>query len=210
MKKNILLLSLSLLSFMRVDAQAQELCQEEPCCVRETNFYVKVLSGVNFLQNTDISGNKASYETGYIVDGALGYSWWNGLSVEAEYAFRRNTIENIHLVGAGSAKHGHFQTSSYMANLLWDLPMPRCSSWKVEPFVGGGIGYDFEQMHASNSRVVFSQQWHHFAWQLMAGLAYPIFCDTEITLEYKFHEGGSHFLNHTVGIGLVYKFGGSR
>ena len=101
MKNNILILSMSLVFFMGIDAQAQELCYEDPCCVNETNFYAKVLSGVNFLQNTDIGGNRASYETGYIIDGALGYSWWKGLSVEAEYAFRRNAIENPSR-GAGS------------------------------------------------------------------------------------------------------------
>ena len=51
---------------------------------------------------------------------------------------------------------------------------------------------------------------HHFSWQAMAGLAFPIFRNTEISLEYKFHEGGSHFYNHTFGVGLVYNFGFSR
>lgn len=212
MKKNILLFSLTLSPFMGVDAQAQELCREKACCVDQTNFYAKVLSGVNFLQNSDIGGNKATYQTGYIVDGALGYAWCYGLCFEAEYAFRRNAIQKIHLVGAGTSKHGHLQTSSYMANLLWDFPVPASgSAWgNIQPFIGAGIGYDFEQMHASNSQVVFSQQWHHFSWQAMAGVGYPIFCNTEITLEYKFHEGGSHFLNHTIGVGLVYKFGFSK
>ena len=45
-----------------------------------------------------------------------------GLRLEAEYAFRRNAIRKIHFFAEGSSKHGHFQTSSYMANLLWDLP----------------------------------------------------------------------------------------
>ncbi len=37
-------------------------------------------------------------------------------------------------------------------------------------------------------------------------LSEPIFCNTEISLEYKFHEGGSHFYNHSVGVGPAYKF----
>jgi len=92
-----------------------------------------------------------------------------------------------------------------MANLLWDLL--GCAFWKIQPFIGAGIGYDFQQMHASNSRIIFNQKWNHFSWQAMAGFAYSIFCNTEITLEYKFHQGGSHFYNHSVGVGLVYKFG---
>ena len=96
-----------------------------------------------------------------------------------------------------------------MANLLWDLPLCSwgCSFWKIQPFIGAGIGYDYQKMHSSNSRIVFNQKWTRFSWQVMAGFAYPIFRNAEITLEYKFHEGGSHFYNHSVGIGLVYKFG---
>lgn len=219
MKKNILQLLMSLLFFTTADSQAQEWCQEwceedfccyeDNCCVDETNFYAKILGGANFLQNTTIDENKSTYKTGYIIAGSLGYCWCYGLSLEAEYAFRRNAIRKIHFFTEGFSKHGHFQTSSYMANLLWDLPLSSwgCAFWNVQPFIGAGIGYDFQHMHSSNSRIVFNQKWHHFSWQAMAGLAYPLFCNTEMTLEYKFHQGGCHFYNHTLGVGIVYKFG---
>ncbi len=209
MKKNIPLFLMSLLSLIAADAQAQEWCDEDSCCVDEMNFYAKFLSGANFLQNTTIQGNKSTYKTGYIIDGSLGFCWGYGVRLEAEYAYRRNTISKIHFVTEGSSTDGHLQSSSYMANLLWDLPLPSCRHgfWKIQPFIGGGIGYDFQQMHSSNSRIVFNQKWNHLSWQAMAGLAYPIFRNAEITLEYKFHQGGHHFYDHTVGVGLVYKFG---
>lgn len=221
MKKNILLLVMSLLVVMRANAQPQEwsseesfcheesCCYEDNCCDNETNFYAKIFGGANFLQDTTIEENKFKYDTGYIIAGSLGYSWCYGLSLEAEYAFRRNSIKKIHFFGQGHSKHGHFQTSSYMANLLWDVPLFSwgCLFWDIHPFIGAGIGYDFQRIHSSNSRIVFHQKWHHFSWQAMAGLAYPIFCNTDITLEYKFHQGGSHFCNHAIGVGLVYKFG---
>ena len=216
MKKNILLSFTSLLFFMAAGVHAQEttvsqeVCQEDSCCGDGPNFYAKILGGANFLQNTSINGNKATYHPGYVVAGLLGYCFRSyDLRLEAEYAFRRNGISKIHFITEGSSKHGHFQTSSYMANLLWDLPL--CSwgysFWNIQPFVGAGIGYDFQQMHSSNSRIVFNQKWHNFSWQTMAGFAYPIFCNTEITLEYKFHQAGCHFFNHSLGVGLVYKFG---
>jgi len=95
-----------------------------------------------------------------------------------------------------------------MANLLWDLPLSSqwCVPLNIQPFIGAGIGYDHQQMHSSNSRIVFHEKWNKFAWQAMAGLAFPIFRHAELTLEYKFHQGG-HFNNHAVGLGLVYKFG---
>lgn len=209
MKKNILLLLMPFFFFIAVDAQVLELCDEDFCFDDEKNFYAKILSGANFLQHTAVGGNKATYQTGYIIAGSLGYCWCYGLRLEAEYAFRRNAISKIHFFGEGSSKHGHFQASSYMANLLWDLPLSSWGFqfWNFQPFIGAGIGYDFQQMHSSNSRIVFRQKWNQFAWQVTAGLTYPIFCSSDITLEYKFHQGGCHFYNHSVGVGFVYKFG---
>lgn len=210
MKKNILPFLMSLLLFMAADAQAQEGCAGDSCCIGETNFYAKFLSGINFLQSTKIRGCRSSYQPGYIVAGSLGYCWCYGLRFEAEYAFRRNAISKTRFccVG-GSSRDGHFQAYSYMANLLWDLPLSlwECAFWNFQPFIGVGIGYDFQRMHATNSRIIFRQKWDHFSWQLMAGVAYPIFCNSEVTLEYKFHQGGCHFYNHTLGVGFVYKFG---
>lgn len=214
MKKYFLVLLTLLLFVMAGDAQAQECgdedssCLEEGCCIDETHFYAKIFGGANFLQNTANEGNKSRYQPGYVVVGSLGYCWCYGLRLEAEYAFRRNCIRKIHFFVEGHSKHGHFQTSSYMANLLWDLPLSSwgCAFWNIQPFIGAGLGYDFQKMHSSNSRINFNQKWNRFSWQMMAGLAYPIFCNTEMTLEYKFHHGGSHFYHHSVGVGLVYKF----
>jgi opacity protein-like surface antigen len=209
MKKNILLPLMSLL-FITADAQAQEQCAEESLCASGMNFYAKIFGGANFLQSTTTNGNKSTFNTGYIFSGSLGYCWSTyGLRLEGEYAFRRNGISKMHFFTHGVSEDGHFQTSSYMANLLWDLPLCSwgCSFWKIQPFIGAGIGDDFQKMHSSNSRIVFNQEWNHFSWQVMAGLAYPIFHNGEITVEYKFHQGGCHFNNHSVGVGLAYKFG---
>ena len=208
MKKNILLLLTALLFLITTEAKAQEWCDEVYCCVDETNFYAKIFGGVNFLQNSALRRNKTTYQTGYVIAGLVGYNWRDGLDLEFEYAFRRNTIRKTHFFGEGFSRHGHFETSSYMANLLWDLPLSSwgCAFWNIQPFIGAGIGYDFQQMHSSNSRIVFHQTWRHISWQVMAGLAYPLFCNTEMTLEYKFHQGGCHFYNHSIGVGLVYKF----
>jgi opacity protein-like surface antigen len=215
MKKNVSLLLISCFFLRAVDTQAQEWCAEDlcyyedKCCDASTNFYAKILSGANFLQNTRADRNKSRYQTGYLISGYLGYYWQCGLYVEGEYAYRINEIRKIHFFGQGDSRHGHFQSSSYMANLLWDLPL---SSWgclfdNLRAFVGAGIGYDFQRMHSSNSCIIFKQKWKHFSWQLMTGLAYSVFCNTEISLEYKFHQGSCHFNHHSLGVGLTYKFG---
>lgn len=208
MKKNALLLSFLLYTAANAEPTlllpeaAAPPSVEPPCHTHQTNFYAKIFSGPNFLQNTTIDGNHASYKTGYIVAGSVGYCWPYGLRLEGEYSFRKNGISKIDFVSQGSSKNGDFHSSSYMVNLsAWG-----CVFWNVKPFIGGGIGYDFQHMHSSNSRIVFSQKWNHFAWQVMAGLGFPIFRNAEITVEYRFHQGG-HFFSHSVGAGLVYKFG---
>lgn len=208
MKKNNLLLLMSFLLLMTAQAQASEECDEGFCCVNKTNLYAKILAGANLLQNATTNENRSYYQTGYMIGGSLGFNWRYGLSLEGEYAYRRNGIRKIHLFGQDSSHHGHLQSSSAMANLLWDLPLSSwgCPCWNIQPFIGAGIGCDFQQMHSTNSRINFHQKWNCFSWQMMAGLAYQVFRNTEMTLEYKFHQGG-HFYNHTIGIGLVYQFG---
>lgn len=212
MKKIILPFLLSLAFFTTTDAYSIQGCDDDFCCVDQKKFYAKIFGGANFLQNTSISGNECTYQPGYIVAGSLGRCFRCGVRLEAEYAYRNNTIQRIHFVGEGSSHHGHFQVSSCMGNLLWDLPLTSwgCSFWNIQPFIGGGLGYDFQQMHSSNSRIVFHQNWNRFSWQVMAGFAYPLFCNTELTLEYKYHQGGCHFYNNSVGVGIVYKFCLSR
>lgn len=217
MKKNILLFLVPLFLLMVAGGHAQDggledNCQKISCCGQQTNFYARILGGFNFLQNTSINHNKSSYNTGYVISGSLGYSWRYGLRLEAEYAYRRNCINHIHFFNQGFSNHGYSQASSYMANLLLDLPISFCKGAlrNINPYIGAGIGYDFQRMHSSNSRVIFNQKWNKFAWQLMAGLTYPFFCNTELSLEYKFHQGGCHFYNHSLGLGLIYKFGFCR
>ncbi len=196
MKKNLLLL----LFFLATGLQAQEKSSMD-----QSNFYIEFLSGPNFLQNTTADGNQSQYHTGYVVGGSLGFSLYNGLCLEAEYAFRKNGIKQIDFFTEGSSTSGHFQTSSFMANLMWEI-LP-WKFWDTKPFFGAGAGYDFQQMSSSNSRIVFDQDWQHFSWQLMAGFVHQIFYHTDIVLEYKFHQGGSQFNNHAIEVGLIYNFG---
>jgi len=209
--KNFFLLMVPVLIFINVNTQAQECCNNsKPCCAINNNFYVEVLGGANFLQTDTNSGIRYDYQTGYIVSGSLGYRWCYGLRFEAEYAFRRNSLRKIHFLGRTFTIDGHFESSSYMANLLWDFPLSNwgCNFLKIQPYIGGGAGYDFQQVRAHNEGFSFRENKKHFAWQVIAGLGYPLLCNTDISLEYKFHKGGFNYIySHSVGLGLTYRFG---
>lgn len=206
MKRNILLV---LMFIIAIDLQALKWCEKNAFCIERTNVYGKIFSGLNLLQNTSINGNTTTYQPGYIAAATLGYRWYCGLRLEAEYAFRRNSISTINFVGQGSSNNGYYHNSSYMANIVWDVPLSSvgCLFWNAKPFLGAGVGYDFQQIRSSNSLVIFRQNWPHLSWQLMGGFTYPLFCKTEMTLEYQFHQGNTHFYNHALGLGLIYHFG---
>jgi opacity protein-like surface antigen len=210
--KNFFLLMATILVSISANIQAQncyDFCCGDPCNEYKNNFYAEILGGANFLQTETKGGIKSHYQTGYIVSGSLGYRWCYGLRGEAEYAFRRNCLKKAHFFERSFSIGGHFQSSSYMANVLWDLPLSDwgCDFWGIRPFIGGGIGYDFQQIRASSRGLSFKENKKNFAWQVIAGLGYPIFCNTDISLEYKFHKGGfKHLYNHSLGVGLTYNF----
>lgn len=207
MKKAVALLAA--LSFcMTAHAQADFCCENNPC-IDENNFYAEVFGGGNFLQTTKRDGIRNDYRPGYIVSGSLGYRMWCGFRLEAEYAFRRNSTRRTHFFGRSFALSGHHQSSSYMANLLWELPISSLGiECRLRPFFGGGVGYTSERLHASQETMLFNERKKGFAWQILAGLAYPVFCNTDLSLEYKFYRGRfKDIYNHSVGVGLTYSFG---
>lgn len=204
MKKSITLL-------VTIFSLSLEAYQSYPCCINTNNFYAEIFGGANFLQTQRSGGIKSTYKTGYIVSGSLGYKYCYGLRLEAEYAFRRNSLQKIHFFGRSFNLSGHLESSSYMANLLWDLPIEcwGCTLWNLKPFIGAGIGYDNQHLHAKSAGLNFKHHKRGFAWQFIAGLKYPIFCDTDLSFEYKLHHGRlKHIYSHSIGIGLTYSFGG--
>lgn len=209
MKKVLLVWLTSLLFFISAQGANYYNFYPDYYFTRDNRFYAKAFGGANFLDRKDRDDVGLRFDTGFIVSGSLGYYWIHGLRLEAEYAYRRNCARRISFFGRSYPLSGHFQTFSYMGNLLWDVPL--CDwgveLWGIKPFVGGGIGYDAHQGHGR--RIGVNVKWHRngFAWQVMAGLGYPIYTNLDVSLEYKFHKGDlKNFYNHSVGMGLTYNF----
>lgn len=197
MKKNVLILII--IFCLNTLVYAEDIYGNQP--------YVKLLGGVDFLQTQSDNEIRPSFNPGYIISGAIGYQWCSGLHVEAEYAFRRNSMRKIHYFGQDFNIRGTFQSSSYMANLLWDFSLWECSFGAVQPYLGAGIGYDVQQFHAGQDGFRTTQNKKGFAWQLMAGFTSPFFNCSEISLEYRLHKGPLHnILSHVAAISFTYKF----
>jgi len=211
MKKALLSWMATMLLCINANAQIESCC--DCCyidCVDSHPFYAEIFGGANFQRIKKSRGIESHDQTGCIISGSIGYQSCYGLRLEGEYAFRRNSLKGMHFLGRSFDIHGHFKSFSYMANLLWDLPLSSwgCAFWKIQPFIGGGIGYDCQQIKMQNVGLTFKDSKRHFAWQVIAGFGYPLFCDADISLEYKYHQGGfTHIHNHSVGVGLTYNFG---
>lgn len=203
-----------LLVFINCNLHAQEMCcenvsDENVCCEETNGLYAEVMGGANFLQTKTYCGVKSDYRTGYIAAGAFGYRWCHGLRLEAEYAYRRNDFKRIRFFDRNFSLHGHYQSSSYMANCLWDIPTNYfgCGFWNIQPYIGAGIGYDSQKIHGTSEYLDFIQSKKGFAWQVMTGLSYPLSYKTLISFEYKFHKGKLNYIyNNSIDAGLTYLF----
>lgn len=203
-----IILGLAVVLLVGSSIQAGGFCYKDSWCSAK-RFYAEVFGGANFVQAGSSGGITNRYQAGYIVSVSLGCYWRDGLRMEAEYAYRRNALKTVHFLDRTYSMHGHFQSSSYMANLLWDVLLCdwKCDLGRLQPFIGGGMGYDVQQIYGTSSGMILKEHKKGFAWQVIAGLSYPISC-VNVSLEYRFHQGGfGHLYNHSVGVGFTYNFG---
>jgi opacity protein-like surface antigen len=119
---------------------------------------------------------------GYIASGSFGYRFNYGIRLEGEYAFRKN---------------GMTKCSSYMINGLYDIPL-NFECYKLQPYLGFGLGRGVRGIHWN---------FYGYSWQLIAGFDYPLSSRIDLCAEYKYHCFRSRISNHSIGLGVVYKFG---
>lgn len=194
-----------------------------PACVKAVDmegFYVGATGAANFLQNT--KKHRGRYETGFFGAVDLGYRWCSGLHLEAEVAYRYNRGKRHHRGYYDTAftnrRRGHRDVWAAMVNVLYDVNMfDLC--WNIQPYVGVGIGYAHVRNERHNNFVYdtgYARHRNHkddnqFAWQVIAGLAYPIACNIDLAVEYRFFDTTTrrherNIYNHDIGANLKYYF----
>ncbi len=222
MKKKFTLLMASMMLLGASTAQAWTdagCCYEDICCEDQTGFYVGTFAGANFISSSHSHGgsayhNKRHFNTGYVVDASVGYRWCHDIRMEFEYAYRSNQGRHRwysagNTSGSYCSKHKNFVQNAYMFNGFYDIG--GCQDWCVKPFVGAGVGYANTRNGRHHNSSDSSSRHHHcnggFAWQIIAGLAYPICDEIDLSLEYRFFKARERKLyNNDVGVGLKYYF----
>lgn len=152
----------------------------------EEGFYVGILGGGNWAEVSHLD-----LDTGYIFAGSLGYKFCNDFRVDAEIGYRRNQLRHFHFDGESFRSHGHLQTWTYMAHVYYDLPLDLFCYF--DPFIGAGIGYANRRFNDSGFD---HDRDNGFAWDLIAGIAFPVTCNIEMDVEYRYlHTRGQHHHN---------------
>jgi len=104
------------------------------------NFYASVFGGAAMINDFDFTSSigpegTMSFDTGYSLDGALGYDFGNGLSVEGQIGYlnaglNEGTYNNIDVGADGTASITYGMLNAWYG---FDLG-------GITPFVGGGVG----------------------------------------------------------------------
>ncbi len=183
--------------------------------------YVGVGAGVNFMQDErlrsvniagtkfDLGKTRERFDPGYRALASVGYGFGNGLRVELEGDYYRNSLSRIGRNSSGSVFNNSFQPLPITArggeekwggfvNALFDLdpsliglsPLP----FSITPYLGVGAGY----LQTHNQDVVLNSPGQflirstgvdgNFAYQGIVGLALPISLvpGLALTAEYRF------------------------
>jgi outer membrane protein OmpA-like peptidoglycan-associated protein len=163
-----------------------------------TGLYVGAGVGINWLQDVDLTSQgalrtalgtagigqtgTASFETGWVGLVSLGWGFGNGVRAEVEVNYRDNGIDGVNGfrgIAAPRQQGGNVQSYGVMANVFYDFHLG--AGVPVVPYVGGGIGYAIQNWDsvrisspATNRAITIDSDAGNFAYQLIAGVAFPI------------------------------------
>lgn len=161
---------------------------------------------------------KADAETG---GGASVYWGWRlpyGFKTELELLYRYQSLSDLSAAGSSVKLGGYTETFAPMANAYWTAPLGDAFGG-VSPFVGGGVGYAWNELGVNNIAGValpstaHNDKWR-FAYNLMAGLSVPVDNGVRLTGMYRWlHQDidgdcstnlfcGGHAATSSIDIGL--------
>lgn len=193
-------------------------------------WYVGIQGGMTFAQDADNEANgvtiTTSQDTGFNIGGVGGYDFGNSFRAEGEVVYRKNDVDELDLSDLGLGVNtldgtGDVSALSFMANGFYDFDV----SWPVKPYVGAGIGVASVSLNdvgatAGGLTVELADDDDTvFAYQLGAGLSYPLTPSATISVDYRYFATSdptfkdvdgdkfdSEFKSHNIGVRLLFRF----
>ena len=156
----------------------------------QADTYVSVLGGPTFAPGLNVAGSKNSMDTGFNVGARYGYYLdnWNlpNFSVEADGLFSQSNYSR--------SSDARLQSSSYMGNLIYHLPM----DGPFQVYGGAGLGavntnFDNGIGNHGGSTVL--------GWQALGGLEYRASEQASLFAEYRYQNAHNVNAGGLTGIG---------
>ena len=171
--------------------------------------YVSGSFGSVSVSDSTLSGNRSgelSFDQGFGFIAAIG-NGFDGLRGEVEMAYRTNDVDEVSSRGFSGAANGDISSLAVMGNLLVDIAV----SENIRPFLGAGMG--LANINA-DSPDLGSEDDTVFAYQLIAGLGFPLTHVTTLDLQYRyfatadpdFNGTEAEYQTHNLFAGLRYDF----
>ena len=175
---------------------------------------------------SNVINMRSAFNDGAAVRGAIGHDFGK-IRLEAELGYRQNSAQSVAVTNAGGLPGvvsgpatGKFQTTSYMANMLYDLDFGS----KVTPYIGAGAGVAHIKLNnlTSGGAIAGPTSDNVFALQGIVGLAYELSSKLDLTLDYRYffasddptftdalgRKFDAGYGNHAIMAGLTFRFGG--
>lgn len=115
------------------------------------------------------------FETGLLVNGAVGMDLGNNVRVEGEIGYQTADVDRISKGGEAFDGGDNINVLSFLINGYYDIPMDA----PVTPFISGGIGFANVQLEDDDGGRDADDS--VFAYQIGAGLGYVV--DEQITVD---------------------------
>ncbi|WP_284272940.1 outer membrane protein, partial [Sphingomonas astaxanthinifaciens] len=160
-----------------------------PAMARDKSGYVGIDLGPMLVEDMKVDVKDAAgtrypdflvidHKTGYDVGVNAGYDF-GAVRAEAEVAYKRAAHGDYIIDAVQYDGDGHSSSLSVMGNLLLDFGAD--DSW--QGFFGGGVGLARTKV----STPIGSAKDSGFAWQLMAGVRYPISDNIDFGVKYRLY-----------------------
>jgi opacity protein-like surface antigen len=158
------------------------------------NFYASIFGGAAFVNDFDFISSAGdtpgamSFDTGYSIDGAIGYDFGNGLSIEGQVGYLNAAASGTVYGGQDLDTEGTASVTYAMLNAWYGVDLGG-----VTPFVGAGIGVaslavDADFIGFSTASIDDSET--TWAAQVGAGLSINVADNVSLTGRYRYFTTG--------------------
>ena len=181
--------------------------------------YVEARGGAAFLTDTDFDNTGVgdvdlSFDTGWVVEGAVGYAHESGLRGEVALGYRENEFDEIEVGSVSVDVDGDIGVFTALANGYYDFHLARYgvtgAAANFAPFIGAGLGMaviDTDGDLGDGDDTVF-------AYQAIGGVSYAFTDQVSLSVMYsylgtsEFEDSGikADYDSHNIMAGLRFSF----